>query len=261
MDQCDGIGDVPLSWPSGRPTRRPPGPPGPVFWASLGQVCRLGWCCCWVWAGPPGPGGPDPPGAWCQAGSTVAPGPDAREAVEHHCRADAQAAAGAQGLVVGVRTSSPGTGAFVASLDLQRLTLPGTRLLGFVPRGVLEGRPRQVPLLELQGDAALVGTKGSRPAGPAFQEVAARAGDLGELGLGRAEPAGAGALHIALRLPPSTGISPPDGPGERHRDFKGLVVCLADSLNIPIHVRHQTIPRSGCGALTIPPYPRIGPDL
>ena len=154
-----------------------------------------------------------------------------REAVEHRIEEQTKLLLGAQGLVVGrPHLVAEDWRAFVASLDLRRLS-PGTRLLGFVPRGVLEGRPGAMPLLGQEGDAALLGAKGFGLLSlPAFHEVASRARDSGELAVsGRLELPGERVSSVALVSPVFGGFAVPTDQAARRAGFQGLVVCLADS--------------------------------
>jgi len=154
-----------------------------------------------------------------------------REAVEHRIEEQTKLLLGAQGLVVGrPHLVAEDWRMFVASLDLRRLS-PGTRLLGFVPREVFEGRPGASPLLEHEGDAALMGSKGTGLLSlPGFQEVAARARDLGELSVsGRLDLPGEQVPSIAFVFPVFRGFAVPADQAARRAGFQGLVVCLADS--------------------------------
>ena len=154
-----------------------------------------------------------------------------REAVEHRIEEQTKLLLGAQGLVVGrPHLVAEDWRAFVASLDLRRLS-PGTRLLGFVPRSVLEGRSGALPLLGDEGNAALLGSKGMGLLSlPAFQEVAGRARDLGELTVSkRLDLPGEQVPSIALVFPVFRGFAVPGDQAARRADFQGLVVCLADS--------------------------------
>ncbi|NWJ40860.1 MAG: PAS domain S-box protein [Geothrix sp.] len=151
-----------------------------------------------------------------------------REAVEHRVEEQTKLLLGAQGLVVGrPHLVAEDWRAFVASLDLRRLS-PGTRLLGFVPRGVFEGRPGASPMLEREGDAVLMGSRGLLSL-PGFQEVAARARDLGELSVsGRLDLPGEQVPSIAFVFPVFRDFAVPADQAARRAGFQGLVVCLAD---------------------------------
>jgi PAS domain S-box-containing protein len=153
-----------------------------------------------------------------------------REAVDHRIEEQTRLLLGAQGLAAGrPHLGAEDWRAFVAGFDLRRLS-PGTRLLGYVPREVFDGKRGASPLLEPEAEAALLGPKGAGLLGlPGFQEAATRARDLGELSVtGRLNLPGEDGSYIALVLPVYRDFSVPGDSAARRSGFQGLVVCLAD---------------------------------
>jgi PAS domain S-box-containing protein len=153
-----------------------------------------------------------------------------REAVEHRIEEQTRLLLGAQGLAVG----RPNLGAedwraFVAGFDLRRLS-PGTRLLGYVSREALQGRPGASPLLEPEANAAILGPRGSGLLNlPGFREAGARALGTGELTVtGRLSLPGEQSASVAFVLPVFRDFAIPGDAAARRAGFQGLVVCVAD---------------------------------
>jgi PAS domain S-box-containing protein len=153
-----------------------------------------------------------------------------REAVDHRIEEQTRLLLGAQGLAAGrPHLGAEDWRAFVAGFDLRRLS-PGTRLLGYVPREVFDGKRGASPLLEPEAEAALLGPKGTGLLShPSFQEAATRARDLGELSVtGRLNLPGKDGSYIAFVLPVYRDFTVPRDVAARQSGFQGLVVCLAD---------------------------------
>ncbi|GLH73643.1 hypothetical protein GETHLI_21450 [Geothrix limicola] len=153
-----------------------------------------------------------------------------REAVDHRIEEQTKLLLAAQGLVAGrPRLGAEDWRAFVQSLELRRLS-PGTRIMGYVSREALEGRPAALPLLEPEADAAALGLNGAGLfALPGFREVASRARDHGEFSVsGRLTLPGEHASSILLVLPVFRDFAVPNHTDARRSGFQGLVVCVAD---------------------------------
>ncbi|HJW44715.1 MAG TPA: ATP-binding protein [Geothrix sp.] len=165
-----------------------------------------------------------------QAGRLDAALAQTREAVDHRIEEQTKLLLGAQGLVVGrPRLGSEDWRAFVAGLELRRLS-PGTRLLGYVPRDLMEGRKGAAPLLEPEAEAVRLGQKGSALLGLAgFQAAANRARETGELSVtGRLNLPGEQTASIAFVLPVYRNFLVPRDLADRLAGFQGLVICVAD---------------------------------
>ena len=107
-----------------------------------------------------------------QAGRLESAVAQTMEAVDHRIEEQTKLLHASRGLVVGrPRLSAADWRAFVTSLEPRRLS-PGTRLMCYVPREVLEGRRGAATLLEPPG---LGTTSGADGAGllrlPGFQEA------------------------------------------------------------------------------------------
>lgn len=153
-----------------------------------------------------------------------------REAVDHRIEEQAKLLLGAQGLVVGrPLLGAEDWRAFVAGFDLRRLS-PGTRLLGYMRREVLEGRPGAIPLLEPESEAAAMGPKGASLLGlPGFRETVALARDTGELSVtGRLNLPDEQVPSVAFVMPVFRNFAVPSNAAARRASFQGVVICVAD---------------------------------
>ncbi len=166
-----------------------------------------------------------------QAGRLASALAQTTEAVDHRLEEQTKLLHASRGLVVGrPQLSAADWRAFVTSLEPRRLS-PGTRLMGYFPRDVLEGRRGAETLLEPPGLGTISGADGAGLLRlPGFQEAASRARDSGELAVtGRLDLPGEPRGFLALLLPVFRDFSVPMGTEARRIGFQGLVVCLADS--------------------------------
>ncbi len=153
-----------------------------------------------------------------------------REAVDHRIEEQTRLLLGAQGLAVGrPHLGAEDWRAFVAGFDIRRLS-PGTRLLSYVSREALQGKPGAVPLLEPEAAALVLGAKGAGLLNlPGFQEAGAKAIDTGELtATGRLQLPGEQAATVIFVLPVFRDFALPSDTATRRAGFQGLVVCVAD---------------------------------
>ena len=157
-----------------------------------------------------------------------------RQAVEHRIEEQAKLLLGAQGLVAGrPRLGSRDWRAFVASLELGRYS-PGTRLMGYFPRGPLEGLGGPPPMLETEGLLQPLGPRGERLLREGvFREALTRTRDQGTfVATGRLPVLGEGVPVVAFLLPVFRGFAVPVDVKTRRARFQGVVVSLVDASTV-----------------------------
>ncbi|WLT32047.1 PAS domain S-box protein [Geothrix sp. PMB-07] len=152
-----------------------------------------------------------------------------REAVDHRVEEQTKLLIAAKGFVLGrSRVTSEDWRIFNAGLEPRRLS-PGTRVMGYLSREVLEGRKDALPLLEPEIDASLLGPQGSGLLRhPAFLDAATRARDRGEFAVsGCLVLPGEQAPSVAFLLPVFREGLVPNTTAARQGAFQGLVLLLA----------------------------------